>query len=209
MLSANIHFNSADTAYFIKFGIKEHLEIIKSGELRFSDLSCFYKNKTKNSAIYDNFEGIRYLKHHENGKIEYARINEDVFISCFSYFKEKDVLNNRIFSPKVLRERNWSHVLLILESDKFRDNIEAALSRYKRESRLVTYLDYTKDQENLTVFNKSKDFEFEKEFRYVFYPENKLIYQKKTKRIVNIPFSKVKGEIIPINDFTKCFSIEN
>lgn len=208
MISANIHFKGADTAYFIKFGQKEHLEMINDGVVRFSDLSCYNTEKEKNSAIYDKDEGLKYIKHLKDGSIDKLRIKEDVFISCFSYFTEKDVLYNKIFSPEILKEKSWTHVLFILDSDKFRENIENALSNYKRESRLVTYLDYTKDQENLTVFNKSDKYAYEKEFRFAFYPEDKLYYQKPIERIIYIPFKKVKGIIVPIKNFTKCFNIE-
>lgn len=207
MISANIRFNGTDTAYFIKFGKKEYLEKIKEGEIRFCELSCFYDSQKK-SAIYDKYEGIKYLKHHKNGKTEWARIKEDVFISCFSYFTEKDVLNNKIFSPEVLKEKDWSHVLFILDSDKFRENIENSLSNYTRESRLITYLDYSQDQDNLTIFNKSDEYAYEKEFRFAFYPSKEMMFLKREKRTVNIMFKKVDGIIVPINEFIECFSIE-
>ena len=70
-------------------------------------------------------------------------------------------------------------ILFIFETEKFRNNIETALSNYRRASNTIKYLDYTKDQNNLTVFNKSNEYAFEKEFRFVFYPNENLFFQKK------------------------------
>jgi len=207
MLSANILFKGDDTGYFIKFGQKEHLKQIQNGIVRFSELTCFSANK-KQTAIYDKYEGIKYLKHQRNGKTVFERIKEMQFISCFSYFIKKDVLHNRIVSPQIFEERNWSYVLFIIESDKFRTNIESALSNFRHASNIVTYVDFKKDQENLTIFNKSDEYEFEKEFRFVFYPNDELIFLKKNKRTVNIKIEKVNSLIIPTKEFVNCFSIE-
>ncbi len=208
MISANIFFKDDKTAYLLKFGQKEHLEQICNGLLRFSDLSCFSTTK-KQTAIYDKYEGIRYIKHLKNGKTEFARIRDDMFISCFSYFTKNDVINNKIFSPEILKERKWSYTLFITESEKFRNNVESALSNYRRASNLVTYLDYSKDQDNLTIFNKSDEYTFEKEFRFVFYPEEKMIFLKDKKRFVNIYCGKTQGIIIPTAEFASCFSVEH
>ena len=131
----------------------------------------------------------------------------EIFISCFSYFTKQDIVNNRIFSPAILKERKWEYILFIFETEKFRNNIETALSNYRRASNTIKYLDYTKDQNNLTVFNKSNEYAFEKEFRFVFYPNENLFFQKKSQRVMNVNFEKVEGVIMPTAEFASCFSV--
>lgn len=206
MITANLFFEDENSAYLIKFGQKEYLEQIREGHLRFSELSCFSSHK-KQTAIFDKYEGIKYIKHLKNGRIEFSRIKEEIFISCFSYFTKQDIVNNRIFSPAILKERKWEYILFIFETEKFRNNIETALSNYRRASNTIKYLDYTKDQNNLTVFNKSNEYVFEKEFRFVFYPNENLFFQKKSQRVMNVNFEKVEGVIMPTAEFASCFSV--
>mgnify|MGYP003479757686 FL=1 len=206
MITANLFFEDENSAYLIKFGQKEYLEQIREGHLRFSELSCFSSHK-KQTAIFDKYEGIKYIKHLKNGRIEFSRIKEEIFISCFSYFTKQDIVNNRIFSPAILKERKWEYILFIFETEKFRNNIETALSNYRRASNTIKYLDYTKDQNNLTVFNKSNEYAFEKEFRFVFYPNENLFFQKKSQRVMNVNFEKVEGVIMPTAEFASCFSV--
>ena len=206
MVSANIYFNDDDSAYFIKFGKKEHLEELKSGTVRFSAIENY--RKRKKSAIFDKYEGIRCLKHLKNDRIEYAYINSPVFISCFSYFKRQDVINNKILSPQILKEKEWEYVLFITDSEQFRNNVENALSDFTRESRPVTYLDHAKDYDNLTVFNKSDEYEYEKEFRFSFYPKKEQILMKNENPFVNIKIPEFKGIITPAKEFAACFTVE-
>lgn len=151
----------------IKFGKEEHLKAIQDGELRFSILKYYHEYENKDSAskntIRDKFEGVEdFTPKSENTSFKFlhpaissAPINitatqsfasfptTNKYISCFSYFTKEDVINNAIFSDKVLETPEWDSVLLITDTMRFLKNIQESCKDLSLRYGKVLYKDFS------------------------------------------------------------------
>lgn len=227
----NLQFPDYDeTGFIIKFGHKEHLEQLNNGKVRFTSLKKYQTFENKN--IGDENEGVRTYLHQDgtlnisychplfqNGKQidisnnitsfkDYPDNNK--FISCFSYITQKSIVENYIISKVLLSEPEWDNVLFISKTPDFITDMMNILKPYNLRYGRVTYLDYSVNQTNLNEFSKSKEFEYQKELRFSMDYNNEI--DPKIRRIdseiLEVDLGKsYDGDIIPITDFQKCFTI--
>jgi hypothetical protein len=225
--SIYLHFDdNSESFYLIRFGKKEHLEEIKDGRLRFSNIQK-YQN-IENVNIGDTYEGLssihytdkntRYIFSHpyiDNGReIDVTNsilsiwdyYTNNIYISCFSYFTAKDISEDNIFDNKILMEKEWDSVLFVLDTSHFVRNISEALNN-KLSIGKVKYRDYNINQDSLDAFSKSNKYKYQKELRFAF---NLIGTEGNTiKRICNdvieVSFKKVESVIIPTNEFREGF----
>lgn len=227
----NLQFPDYDeTGFLIKFGHKEYLEQIMNGKVRFTSLKTY--QKIENPNIGDNNEGVRTILHQDgNLKITYSNPifkggreidfssnitsfkdfpDNNKYISCFSYLTQKTIIENDIVSKVLLSEPEWNDVLLILDTTGFITDLMKILSPYSLRYGRVKYLDYSENQMDLNEFTKSKKYEHQKEQRFSIVYNNQIDSKI---RIINSEILEVDlgktylGDIIPITEFTKCFTI--
>lgn len=227
----NLQFPDYDeTGFLIKFGHKEYLEQIMNGKVRFTSLKTY--QKIENPNIGDNNEGVRTILHQDgNLKITYSHpiieggkeidISRSItsfkdfpdnnkYISCFSYLTQKTIIENDIVSKELLSEPEWNNVLFFLDTTGFITDLMKILTPYSLRYGRVKYLDYSENQMDLDEFTKSKKFEYQKEQRFSIVYNNQI--DSKIKRIdsevLEVDLGKsYAGDIIPISDFQKCFTI--
>ncbi|MDY5913712.1 MAG: hypothetical protein SPJ93_00200 [Treponema sp.] len=233
MTELTLHFEDYDqTGYLIRFGHKEHLEQILNGKIRFTNLKKYQRDENKN--IGDVNEGVRTFLH-QNGELkitfshpllEHGKeidISKSItsfkdypdnkkYVSCFSYFTMKDILEKTIVTEQVLAEKEWNSVLILINSDAFIKAVLETLRSYNANFRKVQYLDYSINQTNLNEFTKSQEYSHQKEIRF------SIEYNGEQSSVINVINSDVleidlnqtfKGIIIPTADLSKCFTITN
>jgi hypothetical protein len=226
--SINLHFDDySESYYIIRFGKKKYLEQIRDGYLRFSSIKK-YQN-IENVNIGDNHEGLSSIHYTDkNTRILFSHPhintgkqidvtnsllsiwnypNNNIYISCFSYFTAKDILEKSIFDDKILMEKEWDNVLFILDTKGFVENIFKALNDYNLSIGKVKYLNYDINQESLDAFSKSDKYRYQKELRLTFNftdKENKII-KRICEDTIEVAFKKVQSVIIPTNEFREGF----
>ena len=179
-----LNFESKDSAYFIRFGDEKVLKCIKTGKIWFRSLN-YYKNYEDQSCIGDENEGVQGITQKKdlyslqfshpliNNGIPFditSQIvgpiknypNNNIYISCFSYLTQ-----DYIFDEKLKNEKEWSYVIIILESSKFLENLKESIGSKLQYSK-VNYYDENLTQYNLNTFSKSKNYQWQKEFRFAF-----------------------------------------
>lgn len=233
MAELNFHFADYDqTGYLIRFGNKEHLEQILNGKLRFTSLKKYQRDENKN--IGDVNEGVRTFLHqngeikitfshplHEHGKeIDISKSitsfkdfpDNKKYVSCFSYFTMKDIVEKTIVTEQVLAEREWDYVLILINSDIFIKTVLDVLHSFNANFSRVQYLDYSKNQINLNEFTKSLEYKHQKEIRFSiqYDGEQSSFINNKYPDVLEIDLNQTfKGIIIPTADLSKCFTITN
>lgn len=227
MSGIRFHFDE-DGGYLFKLGKAEYLKDIQEGNLRFNSLESYRSFDSKDSnvknAIQDEKEGTEsfilqdkntsFILQHPllgNKPIDITQSivsmsvmpNTNRYISCFSYFTYSDCVNKTIFDDKILENPDWDSVLLILDSNDFISNLEKACKGMSFRYGKVTYKDFSNGIENADEFVKSKEYEYQKEYRISIVPSIT------TKDSVTIPFEKVESVIIPAKEFRESFILEN
>lgn len=228
-MQLNLHFKDENESfYLIKFGKKEHLEQIQNGVVRFSSLEKY--RQIENKAIGDKYEGLESISYkNKNTQISFLHPainreiditdsvhslavypNKNIFISCFSYFTKKDIIEHTIFSEKILKESEWESVLFIIDSNRFVDNLANALSEFNCKGGKVEYIDLSVNQDSLDEFTKSLEFEYQKELRFSLrYRETAAKHIRKTDDCtLEVMIDKVDSVIVPAKDFRESFFID-
>lgn len=232
MEAINLYFEDLfDSFYLIKFGHKEHLKQILNGTIRFTNLKKYQEEENKN--IGDQNEGLQSIFHqNKNMKITFQHplledgkeINIsksillmkdfssiDKYVSCFSFFNAQDVYNHTIFSDKILEEKEWRDVLLILDTNTFVSSINNTLKQNNIKFDKVQYVDFSKNQYNLNEFFKSNEYEHQKEIRFsIEYHDKSPKFSKIDNNTISIDLEKkFRGIIIPTKEFREGFSMTN
>ena len=233
MAELTLHFEDYDqTGYLIRFGHKEHLEQILNGKIRFTSLKKYQRDE--NTNIGDVNEGVcTFLYQNDDLEITFSHpllehgkeiyISKSItsfkdypdnkkYVSCFSYFTMKDIVEKAIVTEQVLAEKEWNSVLILINSDVFRKVVLETLQSYNANFGKIQYLDYSINQRNLNEFTKSKEYIHQKEIRF------SIEYKGEQSSVINAINSDVleidlnqtfKGIIIPTADINKCFTIVN
>ena len=178
-----------DICYLIKFGAKKHmLDLFENGNLYLNTLDYFKNLEEKGNRAdkletaiankvfkeKDNYTLTIKLKEEIKFKIvdanltQYQEFQGNLF--CLYSIKLDDILNNNYkIDARVLEDENYSYSVLITNVSEFLSRVAKELE--KREInfswKLIKYYNPNKDNKNLTVFNKSNEFDFQKEFRIV------------------------------------------
>lgn len=225
----NLHFGDENESfYLIKFGKKEHLEQIQNGMVRFSSLEKY--RQIENKAIGDQYEGLESISYkNKNTQISFLHSaikkeiditdsvhslavypNKNIFISCFSYFTKKDIIEHTILSEKIFKEPEWESVLFIIDSNRFIDNLVSTLSEFYCNWKKVNYIDLSVNQDNLDEFTKSLEFEYQKEFRFSLrYRETTAKHIRKIDNdTLEVRIDKVDSVIVPTAEFRESFFID-
>lgn len=219
------------TAYLLKFGKKKHLEELKNGRIRFSNLEI-YKDYENNKTIGDLDEGltdivqqkdiVQILFSHPliNGGKSFDVTNQvkevknyvsqHKYISCFTYFTQKDIIEKSIFSDQILGEDEWDYVLWIMNSNKVVNELMSKLQKYNVKFGKVNYLDYSQSQHNLNEFSKSKNYAYQKEIRFSisYNGESEDFIKQVNEKTIEITIEPLQAIIIPTREFREGFIIE-
>ena len=225
----NLHFENNDSCYLIKFGKKDYLEQIQKGLMRFTRLSYYrdFENETSDTMIRDEKEGvginfnsgsnISIIFNHPRLKksLDLSNIVSKVisfpsckkYISCFSYFTALDVHNHTLFSERMLNEE-YDSILFIIDSIGFVNEIKKATNNFILKHGKVSYYNPKYNLYNLTEFDKTVDYKYQKEYRFSIEAITKQNSkcQNDSESII-IPYQPVNSVIIPINEFKNCFEI--
>ena len=221
------------TGFLIKFGKARYLNDIRNGKLRFGSLAYYREFDSKNinikSNIGDENEGVACIhRRNENTEFEFQHQllgnsprnitnsvesfkdfpNYSKYIASFSYFTKSDILNQSIFSKKILENPDWDSVLFIIDSASFLENIQEACKNCNLRYGKVEYADYENQILNADEFNKSNNYAFQKEFRFSIDLAGKDTDCFKQIQFLTIQFEKVPSVIIPIHEFLESFIVE-
>ena len=186
-----------DICYLIKFGSEKHmLELFEKGNLYFNTIE-YFKNleekgnradklessisnkvfkKEDNSTLTLRFKNEKEFKH----KIINARITQykeflgNIF--CLYSIKFNDILNNDYkIDSKIIDDKEYNYCVLITNVSEFLSRIINELNKkdIKFSWKLIEYYNGNENKENLTIFHKPKEYNFQKEFRIALYRSEK------------------------------------
>jgi len=199
---------------FIKIGQKEHIQALQSkGLLHLNTLRYYKKLESENKNLrHDRLEGSSNnllpssfefiigdkIIPFKSVKINhYVETNLNNHIYCL-YTILSEYLDKGEFVNKDIQQFG-SYALIITDIQKFINRLTAQLSaqKYKWESNLVQYYDRNQNHLKLTAFHKSKDFEYQNEFRLVVFGETSEFLQIEIGSIEDI------SKMISSTDLTK------
>ena len=176
----------------VKLGKRNHLESIQQGKIRFTRLEKYWVIENKNIGDkYEGLESISYVDKNtqvfysdpliKNGtQIDYTNSiksianypNNNYYVFCMSYFSNTDIINRTIFDKRIYEEKEWKDVLYFVDPRNFLEKICYKIKNYSPIIGSVKYYNYNESQHNLDVLSKSKDFDFQKEYRVAFISSN-------------------------------------
>ena len=138
-------------------------------------------------------------------------VSQNKYVSCFTYFTQKDIIEKSIFSDQILAEEEWDYVLWIMDSNKVVNEIIAKLQKYNVKFGKVNYLDYSQSHHNLNEFSKSKNYEYQKEIRFSisYNGESEDFIKRINEKTIEITIEPIQAVIIPTKEFREGFIIEN
>lgn len=172
---------------FLKFGQETHLQELSRGNLYINHFNYFKKDLLH--GIYDKNEGRRNLFHLKNsiiqikpvtanewkslkvktGKIEGWHDLSNLHIFCLFQLTSEEcrMPGNFPFSEKI--KAMGDHFMVIANPKAFIERVDKALYGlgYEFKRGLVNYYDESKDQMHLSPFDKTMDYIYQKEFRYL------------------------------------------
>lgn len=222
-----------DSGFLIKFGKAQYLKDIQNGKLRFTALEYYRNFKAMNAsatnAIADENEGVSCIFHRgEDTVFEFqhpalgsnpVNITSEIkcfkdfpnyrkYIVAFSYFTKQDVIQQSIFSDKMLENSEWDSVLFIIDSAGFVKKLQSACASYNFRYGKVTYTDYEAPVLNADEFNKPKKYSYQKEFRFSveYKGENSNSFENSS--FLTVQFEKIASVIIPAKEFRNSFLVE-
>lgn len=208
--------------WLIKFGKKEHLEQILDGKLRFCTLSYYrnYEEKENEKGTKDFSEGATEIVYPNTTKSEFEFYGlsrdeilgakklifipkNDKYISCFSYFTEKDINESKIISQDILENKNWEYVLLFKNPNNLLSKMKEVCEVDFCSGKVYYYKDEQEDKVCLDEFHKSEKFSYQKEFRFSFpvFPEYPRNIEKYDDNSCFVYFGKLDGYICKTADF--------
>lgn len=222
-----------NSGFLIKFGKSQHLKDIQNGKLRFGSLE-YYRNfeatsASATNAIADENEGVSCIFHRgENTvfKFQHPALGSNLmditaaiecfkdfpnyrkYIASFSYFTKQDVIQQSIFSDKILENSEWDSVLFIIDSAGFVKNLQSACANYNFRCGKVIYANYEAPVLDADEFNKSKEYSYQKEFRFSIEYKGENSNSFENNRFFTIQFEKVASVIIPAKEFRDSFLVE-
>ncbi|MBD5410690.1 MAG: hypothetical protein HDR53_06390 [Treponema sp.] len=211
-----------DSGFLIKFGKAQYLKDIQNGKLRFTALEYYRNFKAMNdsetNAIADENEGVSCIFHrseHTSFSLQHPLLgsnpvnitpavesfkdfpNYQKYIASFSYFTKQDVIQQSIFSDKILENPEWDSVLFIIDSAGFVKKLQATCANCNFRYGKVIYSDYEEQVLNADEFNKSKKYSYQKEFRFSleYKDENSNFFEDFP--FPTVQFEKIASIIIP------------
>ena len=179
-----------DVGFLIKFGSEKNMkDLFNNGTIYCNPLSYFQK-LDKEGFIADKLEGTKSIKNFNkdanhiltidpNGKnpikikVIKAQLREfynnlEGNVYCLYALKYGDIINEKNYKidERMINE-DYTHCVLIEKAGTFLKRIQNELvkNNISFSWNLVKYIDFKKDNSNINLFNKSKEFEFQKEFR--------------------------------------------
>lgn len=179
---------------FLKFGSKQNIQkLIENGEVYFSSLEEFRVIKNSKNRD-DSYEGTLSLKHfskedkytlkinpNKDNEIK-IHINKGELKTFLPDIKEKvlslysikygDVFQKDFkIDERIIRDTKYEYCVIITNPIEFLNRVTKELD--KREisfrGKSIKYLDYNIDQNSLDLFSKSKEFNYQNEYRIVLY----------------------------------------
>ncbi len=201
---------------FLKIGKEEHIkDLYENGTIYINTIEYFKKVEDE-ELRGDKYEGASEIINSLPGTFKIPGIERKFKFQKAHIKKAYDVVLGNIYSlycisskgfPNpldfILDEKNLrfgTHCLMIKDNEYFLNKIKAELEKKKYDYRdgFVDY--YDKDNisyKKLTLFNKPKEFEYQKEFRFY-------IHNDKLKPIkIQIGSMKGKAEIIEVKNLTE------
>lgn len=217
-----INIRDKNSEVLIKLSSKiEYLEQIRNGKIRFKKIDYYLRYEDENigdkeegirSKIYNDKdlhsikffhpllpkEGIDIKKSISSGDVVLTdRPNlSNLYIASFLILSAEDIISNKFLDDKIIEAKEWKYFLIFNKTDTFINAIHEQLKKNDIEclSGKVEYKNYDKTQDNLTVFNKSGKFSYQKEYRFAFYFNNKY----------NENLIKIDDETIELNVSPEC-----
>lgn len=172
-------------AGYIKVGEKEHLDALRlKGQIYCNNVN-YFKTLVDNSGNFrgDKLEGISGILHNQLIKLfdEKAVEMPVSFKPSTIYFYDELTLKEHLFCLYTIKSEYVNtgtfidsrliglgqHALLITDTIAFKERLEKKLNELEFDYNLgfVDYYDASIDQNNLTVFHKSAEFNFQHEVR--------------------------------------------
>ncbi len=201
---------------FLKIGKKEHIKDLYENGTIFMNPVQYFRNIEDQELRGDNYEGASEIINSLPGTFRIPGIDREFNYQKIHLKKSFDVVLGNIYSlycisshgfPNPLEfrldEKNLrfgTHCLMIKDNQYFFDKIKAELKNkeYDFEHGFIEYYDKDKvSNKKLTLFDKPKEFEYQKEFR--FYVFNKELEPIK----IQIGSLKDKAEIIEAKNLTE------
>jgi len=213
--------------HLIKLGKKEHIEGFRNKGIVFMNSINFFKEMEEDEQRKDLHEGIErieqvtWIKIEGKGKeIEFRKDTKENILSSAQLRVANPELEGNLYSmiaittdlyakTDKLDKRNMEFgdsFLVIFNPKEFLNRIDKAVKILELEYywNLVSYYDEESHNGNLGIFNKSKKYEHQNEFR-IFVENN-----KKEELILNIGSIEDVSKIFDIDEFERLrFKIEN
>lgn len=181
--------NTAQCHLLVKIGKKEHMErLIENGEV-YMNTTKYYRDKSDNNEIRDEFEGVLYI---ENGKpLKYRENLDNEKLFClWNINNEKPIYEELIHSVIYDKELNQTKIALDLRKlSGFTDNEDPYMvviynvkefnNRFKKackelnvefvDNRIVSYYDELtiKPDRIITPYMKRKKYQKQQEVRFL------------------------------------------
>ena len=174
---------------FLKFGNKQNMEdLLYNGTIYLNTIE-YFKNLEEQGLRGDDYEGVSFIRNYheykilkcemrfENGNalpinpIEFSvRESNNIQGNIYSLYaiKTPDILEpNYIIDSKV--QDFGSHCVVIRDTVRFIERIKTQIKQLGLDSffGVVNYYDKKKANGDISIFNKPKEFDFQKEFRIV------------------------------------------
>jgi hypothetical protein len=172
---------------FLKFGKEAHLKELLQGNI-YINHSSFFKKDIQH-GIYDKNEGRKSLVNLKESVIQIKEMtstewksinitkgkiqswNDMTDFHIFSLFQitENETRSMEYFSFSDEIRKMGDHFLIINNPKVFVDKMDSELNncKYYFERATISYYDQTENQENVSAFHKTSEYEYQKEFRYL------------------------------------------
>lgn len=169
---------------FLKFGSEENIQdLYKHGTIYMNSREFFRRIEDKDLRG-DSYEGVHKIKNYGKGSFHIPGINHTVNYQNLHLPQSFDEVWGNIYSlycldPRTVPEmfdfkmdervsKFGSHCLLIKKPNEFISLVKtnARLMHYELFMDFVKYFDKHEFNGELTVFDKPKEFEYQKEFRF-------------------------------------------
>ncbi|MBD0822622.1 hypothetical protein [Aestuariibaculum marinum] len=205
-----------DIIFFIKFGQKKYLELLKNkGELYFKNAKFYNQIKKSNNEQGDENEGAIWienlknyqltLSHPEYGELKFKSVpnqigkltqfNHNYLITSFYSVSKKDFSTNGTLKISNKMTEMGDHALIILDTKKFLDSVLKSAKNIDIPiiGKKVEYHDLSNEGRiDMSPFHKKNEHSYQNEFRIII--ENSIEEFK----ILSIDELSNNGIIIPV-----------
>jgi hypothetical protein len=200
---------------FLKIGKEEHIKDLYENGTIYINTVDYFRNFEDGELRGDKYEGASEIINSLPGTFKIPGIDTEIKYQKVHLKKSYDTVLGNIYSLYCISSKGFpnpldfrldeknlrfgSHCLLIKDNQYFFDKIKSELKNngYDFRHGFVDYYDkYSVSNKKLTLFDKPKEFEYQKEFRFY-------VYNKELKPIkIQIGSLKGKAEIIEAEKLT-------